>query len=513
MYRKLAIIILCLLLINFVAYNKLIQAAGPATPAIGAGGYVVGALAIGGVAGALGYSEHADVINKHAHDVWDKTLDMTKDAWEATKNWVGGLPFIAINNPEMPATYPLLDFPLSTVHDLSVESVARSVPEISQRVYQSNASFDNSIGYPTQYPGAIFEHTKASGHGYSEYTRVLSVTLPDDFYFYVYVDNFETPIGFKRINLSANSTSNTNPHKEHIPTLSNFHPQSSRESYALDYTYTNQRVWGGLFNGVQTVEHLLGLINGNGAINDIYVGDSSLYDEINAVRSVGLQVLYDSLPSISIESNVGRLSIPLPEGKLGTSVGDIPAGADIVYNPADDLWYTPDGTLVGNPSDIILNPPAIPRTIEHPLTGVPTLVFDTPWGMVNVGTGEIITTGDGVGEGEIPNPNSPPIDLSRPKRALDLMPLIMTSESFKSKFPFSIPWDLQKQFSIFNVTAETPIFEHNDENFINIGDKSIPFRFSLSLEKFEVLAASSRWFLLIAFDVSIILLMRRLMPE
>ncbi|HEC1276104.1 TPA: hypothetical protein RY089_001817, partial [Campylobacter jejuni] len=94
---------------------------------------------------------------------------------------------------------------------------------------------------------------------------------------------------------------------------------------------------------------------------------------------------------------------------------------------------------------------------------------------------------------------------------LDFRPLLMAGEKFTKKFPFSIPWDLARQLSVFDVTPKAPKITI-DYSF-SIGGKTMHPNWSLSLEWLDPLAAWIRWILTIAVDIAFILLLRRLMPE
>lgn len=516
MSRKIAIIILSLILVSFGTQHKLSKAAAPAVAAGGAGGYVIGALAVGGLVGVFGYTEHADIINQHAMDVWNGTTDLIKDGWNSTVDWVSSLPFVAINNPDVTQLeYPTLEFDMNKTMPLVQQTVANAIPDINQRIFEADATKTMIGNLPTAYPNVFKE-----SYDYGDYS--WNLTFTDKNFFVVTVPG-HLPILAKSLRLDVGSKYAPDSDdlvvkiggfslKGHVPTTSQWY-QIGRTTAVTVGEYKSLKY----YDAINTVEQAIGLIfrgdslvvSGDGAINDIYIGDEALIDQIHAANTYAMQQAYrDSLPNVG--TNTGRITTPFPEGKLGVPVADLPAGSDVVYNPGDSTWYTPDGTYVGNPTNVIPKPLSIPKVIAHPLTGFPTLVFETPWGYVDIGTGQLITTGNPA----IPGTPSPPnIDLSRPTRKLDFTPLLMTGESFTTKFPFSIPWDLKNQFSVFNVTNETPVFEIDKQNFIVIGNKNIPFKMDISLEQFESIAAATRWFFLIGFDVGIILLMRRLMPE
>lgn len=391
------------------------HAAAPAIAAGGSGAYVVGALAVGGIAGALGYSEYSDEINAHAKRVWDGTTQLVKDSWNATVNWMYDLPMFAINNPDVSQhKFPTLEFPLSTTNDLVKQTVINATPNIIQSDYLKNAtSVPVAPSIVTKYPNVSIDKVYEHNSSFGLYTKQLIFSFTDEKYFLLKTTLSDMPYVFKTMTLSQGSYSGDWIYIS----ISDYHASSARFNSAQQQSfrlkiYSSQLWEKGLLTNVLTAEMLLGLLS-DGAINDIYIGDESIFEKVNLARSLNMTEVYRDFPGINAGTNTGRLTIPFPEGKLGVPVGDLPAGSDVVYNPGDSTWYTPDGTLVGNPSDVIAKPFPNTKVIDHPITGVPTLVWETPWGAVNVGTGELITTGNPpVPGGPGGNPNVP--NLPRP---------------------------------------------------------------------------------------------------
>ena len=91
--------------------------------------------------------------------------------------------------------------------------------------------------------------------------------------------------------------------------------------------------------------------------------------------------------------------------------------------------------------------------------------------------------------------------------------LIMAAGLFTTKFPFSVPWDVKRQLDVFNVTPTTPVIDVNVEKFVVIEKWVMPLKFKIDFGMFDGLAAVARWFLTIAFDLAIILGLRRFLPE
>lgn len=95
----------------------------------------------------------------------------------------------------------------------------------------------------------------------------------------------------------------------------------------------------------------------------------------------------------------------------------------------------------------------------------------------------------------------------------DFGPLMVAGNAFTRKFPFSVPWDVKRQLDVFNVSPQAPKFVINKPNFIVLSGYSIPLRLTIDLAQFDFIASLIRWFGVIAFDIGVILAMRRFMPE
>lgn len=111
-------------------------------------------------------------------------------------------------------------------------------------------------------------------------------------------------------------------------------------------------------------------------------------------------------------------------------------------------------------------------------------------------------------------PVNPPIDFTPPTTGgLNFAPLLLAGQLIKEKFPFSLPWDLQKQLSVFNVQPQAPVFVVEIQNFISIGGYTMPLNFVIDLSQFEAVATVVRWFVTICVDIGFIMIIRKLLPE
>ncbi|MFC9542993.1 hypothetical protein ACFTQ7_24630 [Lysinibacillus sp. NPDC056959] len=225
----------------------------------------------------------------------------------------------------------------------------------------------------------------------------------------------------------------------------------------------------------------------------------------------------------------------------------IPNGQLGVYNPGAQA-YTQDGYRLGLSTDgqtLLQLPDGIPwegvADWKQPLLNTvdgTTAVLDTAVGSwINVATGAKIrdaTVGEiakalgvstAIAEGvlsrakveekarEQGGTGTTTGSLKNPTKSIVWTPLIMAGTAMTTKFPFSLPWDLIKQLKIFDVSPKAPKFDVNVPEYLQIDGLSIPFAFTLDLSMFDKVAVVVRWFNIIIWDIALILILRRLLPE
>ena len=110
-------------------------------------------------------------------------------------------------------------------------------------------------------------------------------------------------------------------------------------------------------------------------------------------------------------------------------------------------------------------------------------------------------------------PISIPGGFAGPTKPIAWNALKMNAQALTTKFPFSIPWDLMRQLKVFDTGPETPVFEINIGDYLKIGEYTIPMNFEVDLSMFDKVAAFIRWFNLILWDIGLVLLIRKLLPE
>lgn len=213
---------------------------------------------------------------------------------------------------------------------------------------------------------------------------------------------------------------------------------------------------------------------------------------------------------------------------MGNGINDVNVGLDnwtptaadgsgtLNYNPQSNTWNrTTDGSAYTG--GVTWNPPAIgARAGSVATTANPTL---TDGNVVVDGTALVIPTSSATTVGtSTTGTGTVSIDTSGDAAntaGLDLTPLQTALGSLTSVFPFSVPWDFSRLFSVLNVTPETPKFTISADKTVSIMGVSIPvnYDFTLDFSMFDSVAAIGRWALILVFDIAIILALRRLTPD
>lgn len=192
------------------------------------------------------------------------------------------------------------------------------------------------------------------------------------------------------------------------------------------------------------------------------------------------------------------------------TVGDIPVGMpDVFTMPAPvaipvsgqpdmiDLGIPvigyPQGVIPAKPWDVAIGNPAIPGQAVKDLSPADT-----------------ITSAPTISAPAVPaNPSINWNDI--PSDSLNFGPLKIAGYLFTTKFPFSIPWDIERQFAVFDVTPKPAILKV--DKTIPLFGTSMKMKFEIDFTIMEPVAVVVRWFMIIAFDLGMILSIRKFMPE
>lgn len=220
----------------------------------------------------------------------------------------------------------------------------------------------------------------------------------------------------------------------------------------------------------------------------------------------------DKTPEYGVPTTPDVITPAIPVGMPDVFTMPAPTGtvddAGKVIDYAFPAIGYPDAVRPANPAspwdDIAIGNPAIPANPAIPGQRVKDLTkTDTITATPDIA---VPTTGNPA------IPANPPLDWSdTPTDGLNFGPLRIAGDLFTTKFPFSIPWDIQRQFNVFNVNPKPPVL-HVDKS-IPIFNTSMKLKFDIDFTIMEPAAVVVRWFMIIAFDLGMILAMRKFMPE
>ncbi|MCL6664558.1 hypothetical protein [Paenibacillus amylolyticus] len=221
------------------------------------------------------------------------------------------------------------------------------------------------------------------------------------------------------------------------------------------------------------------------------------------VDTTNLQILWYSRNPPSIAG----LSYQVP-GEWGPKVNQVLDSLPVMEGLLKSVY---GGTAVSMPQTSY---PTIPSTkdITKPVAiPVPVGALTVP-GTLTLNPADV-TTAIGTMTGAITAPINPtaPDWSATPSGKLNFEPLKMVGNTFTKKFPFSIPWDIMGQFAIFDVAPQTPIIKVDKQ--IPVFGSNMDMKFNIDFSLFNSIMPIARWFLIILFDLGMIINLRRFMPE
>jgi len=211
-------------------------------------------------------------------------------------------------------------------------------------------------------------------------------------------------------------------------------------------------------------------------------------------------VIPDVFPRVGTDVEV-RIPLPqlddvkvYPKDATGLPNTNVP---DVVAHPSNGTYVQKETGKVYYPKDVTIN---VPLPVPVTKSGVTTVVIPAN---PAVPVDRSITNTKPIDPTVPTNPSTP--------SKIKWNKLAMAGEIFTTKFPFSIPWDIAKQLSVFDVAPKPPIIPVNLN--VPLFNNRMNMNFVIDMTILDGVAVVARWFMVIAFDVGIIMSMRRLMPE
>lgn len=479
-FKKILLITSSLLILFFTTFivpQKQADAIGflgvlPAGITIGAGTYVVGALGLSAVVGIAVGDEYGDEINVHAREVWASSTQLSKDSLNWSLNQAAGF-----GNGVVSLGYEFTSW---------MDSVG--LPEIDQLLYEKLAVNDYG-GYKSSLNGfgCSLSNPCQLNVLHSSYDAMFRIDGVDHKSFSINVQTHEEA-QYRYLNIG--NFYSARPEKAVtdavLSMLRNYENVSTAKvSAILSMAGINAQVVH--LDGTAYVDETI-YNNASTKLRENWesMKDAGLVLPVDSATAYKGDIVMDKLNTdgtyTGIDGNIynpGDLTWSFPKAKIGTGVEGLTDGVH-VDSPA----------LTGNPviDNAILNNPSIPKTTT------------------NITTGETVTTGGGT-------PINPPVENTPGK--INFKPLVLVGGLLLTQFPFSIPWDVFRLFGQLDVDPITPVFKFDNKKFIELGDMKIPinFKFNVDFTVFDPIAKIARWGLILAFDIALIMALRRLTPD
>ncbi|MBD7971365.1 hypothetical protein, partial [Paenibacillus gallinarum] len=422
---------------------------------IGVGAYVGVALTVGGLAALFGYAEYSNEVNEHAKRVWTGTQEAIVSS--VKKSWTTA---VAAGDKVMTLAQDSYTYTMNTIKD----SVVFATPKVIKMV----DGFQDLIKVKDAYTQST-NVVPSTGNTFYFWNgdQISSANADASYRFWLswgFSNNDQT------LTITYNNTS-SGTYPKTLATVTN--PAiTSKMSVAIQYKWLAAEVFPGLMTIVPTAE-------------------------IPNMRTKSDKIIED------LVMNPKAKSLPAPLGSDIMARLRTDKTKTLTWNPADQVWINPTTGISVPLSDVVFDFPVPKVTTKD---GVATVTV--PIGGVQTD----IKTGEAVGGGTIPGIENPPLDWGdTATNKLDFGPLKMTGDMLTQKFPFSIPWDIQRQLAIFDVSAQTPNIKI--DKTMNVFGTQMKMKFDLDFAMFDTLAVIARWFLIIAFDLGVILSIRRFLPE
>lgn len=494
--------------------DAFLQFAIPAGIEVGVGMYVLGAFAVGGGAVLFGQTDAADEIFDHAGNVWTGTQDTVKSAWNASVKgvmsaWDSGVD--TVKSWSMPVTPEIVNtFNAGRSQIYTDTTVTKNIKNIARDT--------TTIAYPTTTVQGVMDLcaciNSMSGITYKNIGLVIidqykKVRKFDHLYFEL---STGLPIFFN--STTANYDKKTDRAYLSFSTSTAFMTAHTSRNATVNSAFS--KTGSDLFQYLSTTLLMESLAYAPKASQSFAYYDASnsynsfsIYDFAITGQSYGNLLGRDFFGDLALPKQgsdyVVRVPpidsfIPYPKATDGTL--DKTKGP-LVWDPTAENYKTKTGTTVYRPDQIAWDFPK-PRAKVDTATGTKTVVYDNP----------ISNTTENISDTTISTPGttSPSIDWnSTPSDSLNFGPLKIAGYLFTTKFPFSIPWDIQRQLTVFDVDPKPAILRV--DKTIPLFNTTMRMKFDIDFTIMEPVAVGVRWFMIIAFDLGMILAIRKFMPE
>lgn len=296
---------------------------------------------------------------------------------------------------------------------------------------------------------------------------------------------------------------------------------------SLNLSDSEKSYYMNFFNTVTDISSSFAMIqklitmSGSSAVYTLDIVDSSSHNLLYSIGSPAVDPIYDQSLKRALDTDIPRMrdaGMVLPEVDVRT-----PSGTRVNYDAQAGTVTLPDGStydgdlIAGNIPDAVVNGDDV--SWHDTKTNTDTNIWDGS--VTDSITGDTVTdvgenAGTAEGEAGAVDAGDLPAETdieNVPSRGIVWTPLVQSAQDLTERFPFSIPWDLQRMLSIFNTDPQTPKFDIDIDKYVEIDGKTMGMKWTLDFGFLDPLAAVGRWFLIIVFDIAMILGIRKIMPE
>ncbi|MCL6587669.1 MAG: hypothetical protein K6T72_14360 [Anoxybacillus sp.] len=434
---------------TYAALPAVLAVAAGSEVAVGA--YVLGALAVASFGTALGL-QYGDEIRQHSLRVWDSANQSIKDSLKQSISLAYNAGSSLVN-----ISQDVIDFLKSSfisTYNFFLSSNELVTPSVS-------SSYSNiSLRAPDNYIFCVYSSLQK---GYF-FTKYIDVSKSSNYAGHMLISASSVDWNLTK-QITAGSTSIV-----YLP-----------QNRWIDTT-TLQNNWG----LVQKALNSYGVFPTLMTLSAAQSFSSSLLQNKDYWSTLVDSVLSDAK---SVGVYVPDTFVAYPVDNFGVRVSEKP----LVWDDASKVWKRNDGTTWTGAIDWAFPLPVVDSDGK-------VVVGDT----ISVGTGAGTKVGTGAGTGTGTGTSQ-----------IDFSPLLVAFSDITKKFPFSIPFDFFSLISFLSVEPVAPKFSIDVSKNVNLLGVSIPVHYSFTLDfsTFDWIARFGRWFLLIVFDISLILALRRFTPD
>lgn len=480
--RQALSVFLCFALV-FAGYQK--AKANPAAVAVaagievGVGVYVGAALVVGGLAALVGYEQYGDEIKRHAQNVWADTQDAVREGMRASIQYAVEAGAATLTLGKAVVDYfrtKEADMRNTLVNKITVPRSSTTWDKAYENPVNQEVVLPPKSGTGEVPPPPIVRETRFPATRIQDGSVQVTFTFEQSSPYVFYVPVSDNTYVFRT--LTINRLASKNPSKRYE--FSDFEPVSYTANPYVELTAVPSDV-----RVIEIVEDIFTYTVPKLKTGLYVLPRETALQKVRERERIKYAPTVIGTPAFPV-SSTGTMTVPFPMGKIMEGARSVPEGKQLTWNEAG--YWELDGV---------------------PYSGEFTWDFPLPRVVTDTGVIEI-PDAIPVPPGPAPGGEGPPWELPR-TAVFDFSPLQLAGDKLTERFPFSIPWDIKRQLSVFDVKPKSPVLKVDKD--IPVFNQTIKLKFNIDFSIFDQLAAVVRWFLILAFDIALVLGLRRFLHE